>query len=361
MPNFFKSLGSVIGRRSYLGIDIGTTSIKIVELTEAGGKPTLKNYGVLESYGHLERLNNAIQTSTLKMLDKETAELLDMLLSQLNVGTTEVVASLPSFSAFTALLDVPAMSSTETAQAMQYQARAFVPLPISEVSIDWLPVGEYEDDKGAKHQQIFLVSVPNEQVRKYQRIFKAAGLTLRALEIEGISLARILTTGDPTSTLIVDIGARSTMIGVAEKGVLKYNVQTDWAGGSLTQSISSSLGINVRRAEELKKQKGLLGAGGEYELSTLMMPLLDVILSEVKRVKDNYEKNYRGKIERIILSGGGANLLGLEKYVSEQFKLPALKADPFSKIVYPPEVEPLIKEMGPTFSVALGLGIRQFM
>lgn len=361
MFKFLKSLKSAFGRRSYLGIDIGTTSIKIVELTEIRGKPALKNYGVLESYGHLERLNNAIQTSTLKMLDRETAELLNMLLKHLKVGTVDAVVSLPSFSAFTALLDVPAMSKEETSKAMQYQARAFVPLPISEVSIDWLPVGEYDDDRGIKHQQIFLVSVPNEQIRKYQRIFKAAGLTLRALEMETLSLARVLTAGDPTTTLIVDIGSRSTTIAVAEKGLLKYNVQTDWAAGSLTQAISSSLGINVRRAEELKKQKGLLGTGGEYELSTLIMPMLDVILSEVKRVKDNYEKNYRGKIERIILSGGGANLLGLEKYVEEQFRLPVFKADPFSKISYPLEIEPLVKEIGPPFAVALGLGIRQFI
>ena len=169
--NFFKSFGSLIGKKSYLGVDIGTTSIKIVELAESGGHPTLKNYGVLESYGHLERLNNAIQTSTLKMLDKETGELMNQLLRKLNIKTTDVIASLPTFSAFTALLDVPVMSPQETAQAMEYQAKAFVPLPISEVSIDWLPVGEYEDEKGIKHQQVFLVSVPNEQVRKYQRIF----------------------------------------------------------------------------------------------------------------------------------------------------------------------------------------------
>ncbi len=361
MFDFLKSLGSTFDKRSCLGVDVGTTSIKVVELTKTHGNPTLKNYGVLESYGHLERLNNAIQTSALKMLDREMGELLNMLLRDLKIGTTDVVASLPSFSAFTALLDVPAMTPQETAQAMQYQARAFVPLPISEVSIDWLPVGEYEDNKGTKHQQIFLVSVANEQVRKYQRIFNAAGLKLRALEIEGLSLARILTTGDPTTTLIVDIGARSTAIAVAEKGVLKYNVQTDWAGGSLTQVIASSLNINVKRAEELKKQKGLLGVGGEYEISTLMMPLLDVILSEVKRAKDNYEKNYRGKIERIILSGGGANLLGIQEYVADQFRLPTIKADPFNKVTYPPEVAPLVKEIGPTFAVALGLGIKHFM
>jgi len=222
-------------------------------------------------------------------------------------------------------------------------------------------MGEYEDEKGNKKQSGFLVSVPNEQIRKYQRIFKAAGLNLVALEVEGLSLARILTAGDPTLTIIADIGARSTAILVAQNGILKYSAQTDFAGGSLTQSIAGGLSINVRRAEELKKQRGLLGSGGEYELSTLMMPFLDVILSEVKRVRDNYEKTYREKVERIILSGGGANLLGIEKYTSDTFSLPTVKADPFTKIIYPPEAAPLVKELGPPFAVALGLGIRQFL
>jgi type IV pilus assembly protein PilM len=356
--NLFKSL---IKHKTYLGVDIGTTSIKIAELTESGARPFLKNYGVLESYGHLERLNNAIQTSSLKMLDRETSELLNMLLAQSKINTTDVVASIPSFMAFTALLDVPVMSPEETAQAMQYQARAFVPLPISEVTIDWLPVGEYTDEKGVKKQQVFLISVPNEHIKKYQRIFKGAGLTLRALEIEGLSLARIVTTGDPTLTLIADIGARSTAIVVAQSGFLKYSAQTDFASGSLTQAIASGLSINVRRAEELKKQRGLSSSSGDYELSTLMMPFLDVILNEVKRVRDNYEKNYKSKIERIVLTGGGANLLGIEDYFSEQFKLPTSKADPFSKIAYPKEVSSLMKEISAPFSVALGLGIRQFI
>ena len=92
-----------------------------------------------------------------------------------------------------------------------------------------------------------------------------------------------------------------------------------------------------------------------------MLPFLDVIISEVKRVRDDYEKTYQEKIERVILSGGGANLLGIEKYFSDAFNLPTVKASPFSKIIYPPTAAPLISELGPLFSVALGLGIRQFL
>ncbi len=179
--------------------------------------------------------------------------------------------------------------------------------------------------------------------------------------MESLSLIRVLIANDPTPTLVVDIGARSTNIAVAEQGFLKYNYQTDFAGSSLTQAIASGLNINIRRAEELKKQRGLLGAGGEYELSTLTLPFLDAIISEAKRARANYEKSQGGKVERVILAGGGANLLGIGKYFEEQINLPTVIGNPFSKVEYPPRIEPIVKELGPSFAVAIGLGIREFV
>lgn len=358
MWNPFRSL---FGGVSYLGVDIGTTSIKIVEVSRRGGKPSLTNYGVLESYGHLERPNNAIQTSTLKMLDNETVELLKLLMRQLKIRSKNAVASLPAFSAFVTLLEFPAMPDTEMAKAMQFQARQYIPLPISEVALDWIKVGERQDDKGTLKQQVLLISVPNDQITKYKNIFSAAGLNLAALEIESLSLARILIAGDPTPTVVADIGARSTNIAVMDQGNLKMNVQTDFAGGALTQAVASGLNISNRRAEELKKRQGLLGRGGESELSTLMLPFVDAILNEVRRAKSTYEREYGGTIARIMLTGGGANLLGLEKYAEGQLGVPVVKGAPFAKIGYPASLEPIIPEVGPVFSVALGLGVRQFV
>ena len=362
MAGFFKSITSSFGKKSYLGVDIGTASIKAVELVSEGGAAKLKNYGILENQGHLERINDAIQTSSLKMVDKETAELLKRIIDEIKPDTKDAAGSLPAFSVFTSLLEIPVMSKEETAQAMQYQAKTFVPLPLTDVTIDWIPVGEYEDEKGIKQQQVFLVAVPNNQIEKYRSIFKAAGLNLKFLEVETLSLARLLTTGDPTTSLIVDIGARSTAIAIASGGYLKHNGQTDFAGSALTQAITKGLGINIRRAEDIKRQKGLTGAGGDYQLSTLMAPYMDVILNEVRRVRDTYEKNYKDKIERIILSGGGANLLGAEKYVSKQMdNIPTVKANPIGKLVHPPEIEPIAGTLGASLSVAIGLSMKQFL
>ena len=355
--NLFKK---IFGTKSYLGVDIGTTSIKLVELQKTNVLPELINYGFLESYGHLERLNNAIQTSTLKMLDQETTELLKILLKNSGVKSRDAVASLPAFSSFVTLLEMPVMSSQDTSNAMQFQAKQYIPLPISAVTIDWIKVDERQDEKGTTIQQILLVSVPNEQIEKYKNIFNGAGLNLTAIEVEGISQARALTSGNSQVSLIIDIGSRSTSISVAKNGFLKFSGQTDFAGGSLTQTIAAGLNIRVRRAEDLKKLRGLKGSGGEYELSTLMLPILDVIISEAKRVRNNFEKEYNEKIEKVILSGGGSNLLGIVQYIEEQMSLPAVKAMPFSRLNYSTELEPFIPELGPEFSVAIGLGMRPF-
>lgn len=359
MFNFFKKgLG---GGRSCIGVDIGTTSIKIVELTGSkGSKPTLKNYGTLEGYGYLERINNAIQTSNLKMMDKDVVQLLTLLLKQLKIDTRDAYASIPSFSAFSTVLDIPQMTKQETDQAVEYQAQAYVPVPISEVVLDYTVFNQYEDDRGVKKQQIFLVAVEKDIVKRYQELFRLAGLNLKVLEIEGLSLARVITTGDPTNTLTIDIGGRSTTLAIMGGGLLKYNTQIDYAGGSLTQAVSSGLNINVRRAEELKKQRGMVGAGGEYELSTLMAPYLDAIIGEAKRVKYSYEKDYKARIERIVLSGGGANLKGIEEYVSREFQLPALKADPTTRVNYSPNLAPVLKDVGAQFAVSFGLALKEY-
>jgi len=361
MKNFLDLIPtSLPGKRNYLGVDIGTSSIKIVELASSGrGKVDLKNYGSLEVKGHLDRVNDAIQTSSLEAIDSETIKLLTTLISKLNPGTKDVIASLPAFSAFTSLIELPSMPDEETSQAMEYQARSLVPMPIEDIHLDWFRVGKGEDARGVSQQQVFLVAVPKRQINKYQSIFSKAGLVLRALELETVALARILTKGDSSLTLILDIGARSTALAVAQNGFLLHSAQADFAASSLTQAVARGLSINIQRAEELKKQKGLLGRGGEYEVSTLMLPYLDVILNEAKRVKETYETSHGVSIGRVVLSGGGANLLGIEKRVSDQLGVPSVKAEPFEGTVhYPGSLEPVVKVVGPPFAVALGLGIR---
>ncbi len=357
------SFGDIFqGGTTYLGVDIGTTSIKVVEVKPGKKRPLVTNYGLLESSGYLARANQALQTSSLKIFEADVTELLKTIMRQMGTRAKNAVASLPPFSVFTTVLDFPQMDPKEVEKAMIYQAKQYVPLPLNEVALDWLKVAEYQDEKGFIHQKVLLISVPQEQIKKYQRMFQTAGLALRALEIESVSIARIFG-NDPTPTVVVDIGSRSTNIVFLEKGQLIWSAQSDFASSSLTQALASSLSINPLRAEELKKERGIVGTGPNYELSTIMLPFLDAIINEVKKAQFTYSQQFlsAAKSERIILSGGGANLLGIEKYFEREFGMPIVRAAPFAQFEYAPELGPLVAELNPVMSVALALGMKELI
>lgn len=353
-------LPKLFGPSSYLGVDIGTTSIKIAEIGRGPGGPELQNYGILESYGHLERVNNAIQTSSLKIMEADTIQLLKTLVQHSNFKSREVIASIPSFAAFITLFEMPQMADSDIGKAMQFQIGQYIPLPISEVSIDWIKVGERQDEQGFIKEQILLTSIPNETVDKYQRIFTGAGLKLRALEIESLALMRSIADVSMPPTILVDIGSRSTNIAVVDKGTLRYNYQTDLSGASITQALAGGLGVKIRRAEKLKRERGILG-GSESELSTLMMPFVDAILNEVKRTKLKYEQNFGTLVTQVILAGGGSKLPGIVPYAQAQLGLPVMISNPFLKIHYPSSLEPIVRDLGPTFAISIGLGIKEFV
>lgn len=349
------------GPSSCLGIDIGTTSIKAVELSKGAQNPALVNYGLLESYGHFERSNNVIQANALKLSEKETIYMLKTLIRQTGFKTKSAIASIPSFASFITLIEMPSMSEEETNKAMGFQIRQSVPLPLSDIAVDWIRVGERNDENGFSKQQLVLIAIPNETVARYKAIFKGAGLSLRALEIENLSYIRSVIGGDKTPSLVVDIGARSTNITVVDQGFLKHNTQIDYAGDSLTQAITKGLGISYKRAEELKNQRGISGGAGEYELSTLELPFVDVIINEVRKVKDNFESNFGLKMQRILIIGGGASLIGIEKYFQDQLGLTTALGNGLLFVNTPSQLNVVERELQTRFATAIGLAIKNFV
>src|SRR3989344_8636212 len=178
------------GDKTYLGAEIGTTTIKLVELIKSGKEIRLKNYGILETYGYLERFNNALQTSSLRAMESEISAYLGVVLQQAKIKTRVAIAALPAFSGFTTLVELPELDPEEADQAMQFQIKQYLPMPLSTVRTDYFKVGERTDEADNKLHQFFLTAIPIGQIERYQKIFKEAGLELKALELEGMSLAR---------------------------------------------------------------------------------------------------------------------------------------------------------------------------
>lgn len=341
--------------KKFVGIDIGTTSIKVAELRYADGVFHLTGYGILTNYGHLERINDAIQTRTFKVMEENTAKLLDALLKHAKIDATNAVMSVPAFSAFTTTVDFPVMSRREIAQSVPYQARQFVPVPLNEVLIDWQIVEE-----SVGKLVVLLVAIPNDIVGRYIKIAKLAHLKLSAMELEAISLARCLMSKDPTPSLLVDIGGRSTTFSITDKTTVRLTTSIDISGGDLSQVIATGLSIDPFRAEEIKKAYGLKPPPGQESVAHLMLPLIETIKSESYRVIENYARRTGVRVSQIVLTGGSANLPGLLEYWAKDSPYKVIKGDPFELgyIRYVSHLAPIIKEIGTSLTVACGLAMR---
>lgn len=360
ISGFFRDISNSLRSRSVLGVDIGTASIKLVEISERGGSFTLENYGILEEKSYLLHPNRAIQTSSYKINDREVGRLLKILVREVRPKTKIALASLPLFSVFSTYLDMPLLSEQETAEAVSYQARQYIPLSLSEVSLDWFKVEEFYTPRGERFQKILLIGIPKELVLRYRAIFKAAGLSVTELEIESFSLVRALFRGHAGKTALIDIGAESTSFFIVENGIMRAMKQIDAGGINVTRSLGDGLGLSVYRAEELKRRRGLQGFGGESELSTLIASSLNVIIQETKKLIAAYEENSKKKIEGVMAVGGGANLKGFTEYLERELELPVLSAPTWSGVRFPSDVTVVQKDLENRLPIAVGLAKKYF-
>ncbi|MEW5805611.1 MAG: type IV pilus assembly protein PilM [Patescibacteria group bacterium] len=358
----FKSIweklkGYLIPYSSVLGIDIGTTTIKVVELNKSDSVLSLKNYGILENFGHLERENAAIQTSGLKIVDEMTASLLKELLVKMGPTVKEAVFSLPAFSSFVTVMDLPNVSEKEFNQVIPYEARQYVPIPLSEVVLDWQVLNPLPSSLSGR-AQVLLIAVSQDVVNKYYRIAELAGLRLKALELESVSTARALIGNDSTTTAIIDIGSRATSISMVDEKDVRLTHDIDMAGNDLTLAIARGMNISPIKAEEIKKNYGILITAEQQYLPGLLTPLLDFIISEIKKLSSRYTDKTRREVKKAILCGGGALPPGIKDYFQKELGMPVELGNPFARVSYAPDLEPVLKEIKAQFSPAVGAGLK---
>jgi len=352
--------------KSCLGIDIGTSSIKVVQLKRSEERYKLETYGELQTYGYLERLNDPFQTKSLKMLESQVIEMTRRILEAAGISTKYAVISIPVFSSFTAVIDMPSMSRKELPQALSFEAKRHIPIPLSEVNMDWKIIGEAETGpskegkKDLKRFRILLVAVPKEVINKYLRIAQALGLRLLALELESFGYVRSLVGNDKSTCCILDFGARSTSITIVDKGFTQASHGLDIAGTELTKALSHGMGIGFKRAEVYKKERGLdhKELAGK-EAKDLLLTLIDKISFEIERTINAYQKETKNKITKLILSGGSGSLVGLKEYLEKKLKIDVGVGNPWSRTMYPSFLEPILKEIAPRFAVAIGLAMRE--
>ncbi len=347
MFNFFAK------EKNYLGVDLGRGSIKVVELKNKEGKPNLSTYGYVE-----KGIDFAKDDSKIKI--EQAANLLKEVCQKSHTTTNQVIASLPGFSVFSSVINLPSMPEKDLVSAIHWEARKFIPLPIEEVTLDWKKLESSKDDEENKNFKILLTAASRNLVKKYLEIFKIAGLELLSLETESFALSRSLVGDDPSVVMICDIGAKVSDVIIVEKSIPVLNRSFNIGGETITKAISSSLNIDLKRAEQFKIDIGLSEQGNEM-IPKIIEEVMLSIINEITYTIDLYQSQNVDKIEKIILTGGSAFLPNLVSYFSKATSLSVLIGDPWSKIVYPVELKPVLDELGPKLSIAIGLAMREIV
>lgn len=336
----------------FLGLDIGDSSLKMVELKKKSRKIYLSNYAFSEN---IKGLNFT------KIKDPNyLAQAILKVKSEAGIKAKRVSASLPTYSVFSSLINLPTVDKRNMDSLVMAEAKKLIPLPLEEMIIDWKLLGSQDSKEKAKESRVFLTASPKKLVRYYIEIFRLAKMELVSLETETFSLVRALMGNDPSVVMLVEIGANSTDLSIIQESVPIFNRSLELSGNMISSVLAESLGLDLSQAEQFKIDSSLFLEDEKPEILQILVKTLAPIVHEIEYMREFYQSNFSSqKIEKIILSGGGSLLPGFSEYLSHFLDLQVIVGSPFGRVVYPNELKDVITNIGPKLAVATGLALRE--
>jgi len=339
---------------SVFGLDIGSTSTKIIQLEKAGDRFRVVTVGIAPTaqsgFGSESESDLVKLAAALKKLHQDA-----------RVTTKRVVTALPEGQVFTRVIEMPQMSENEASQAILWEAEQFIPRPLSEVEIDWQIVspGGVMADKKVEQMKVLLVAAPKVLIQKYLKVLGMAGFEIAALETEVVALARALIPSSAAPTLLVDFGAQTTDMAIIAKGQVLLTRSIPTAGEAFTRAVSTALSLEPSQAEEYKRAYGLGENKLEGKVRQALTPILEVAATEIKKAFQFWKEREKEAVRSVILSGGSANLPEVSTYLTRSIGIEVQIADPFSSLDVSEKMTSAFKGQTPVFAIAVGLAEKE--
>ncbi len=322
MANFLSQITDLFNKKSksVLGVDIGSSSIKVVQISRKNG------HAVLETYGELALgpySGKGVGESVALTQEKIIEAVKDMLKEkEVNITTMSCGIAIPFASSLMAVIEMPDVSRKDLEQMIPIEARKYVPVPISEVTLDWYIIPKDKNseplvpadpnaEKPKNTIEVLIVALHNDTINKYKNIVTNTGLDVGFFEIEIFSTMRSILDDETKPVLVVDMGASSTKLYIVERGILRASHMVERGSYDITDELSKSLGISLTDAEYLKREKGLLGETNGIELKNVASFTLNYIFTEADRFMLTYQKKYNKDVAKVVLVGGGSALKGV--------------------------------------------------
>ena len=334
-----------------IGVDFGSSSIKVVQIKLEEVGATLETYGELQlgPYAGFD-----VGRTTSIPVGKLTEAFVDIV-RESAVTSKDVALAIPFASTFSVIIPVEAPNEEALGPMMPVIARKYVPTSLNEVTLDWFRIPPKPNEE---KMQVFLAAIHHDALEKYHGVIDNAALKTKFTEIEIFSTLRSTIAADHALTAVIDLGASASKLYIVRNGITELIHSVRTGGTELTQTIAKELNIAFGEAEGIKRQYGIRANGPNPEAGASMHKVIDRGFRELHQVITRFEEHGGQRVENVILCGGGAMLSGLTAYVQDRIQLTVVLADPFAKLAYPAFLEDTLKEIGPTFSVAIGAALR---
>lgn len=336
-----------------VGIDIGSASIKVVEIEETPRTIMLRTYGELQlgpydskALGEIVALDSARRVEAVTDVMRESG-----------VSSRRGALAMPLSSSFLTVIPINLGPQEELSARIPVEARKYVPLPLTDVALDWSELPQ--KDKKTSMTEVLIAAIENKALTEHRALLTAIGMTGEAAEIEAFSLIRSLWRTKDTTLAIIDIGAQSSKLYIARGGMLERLHRVSVGGREISRLVSKKLNLPFEEVENLKRNYDRSTEQGAV-IFQVMTSLIDGPLSEFGRLLGQYEARIGGQVGRIVISGGVASSPYCVEYIKDRFGRPVDKADAFAKVAYPAFMEDTLKDIGPSFGVALGAALRGF-
>lgn len=336
-----------------LGIDIGTGSLKIIELNFKNERPVVTKLAIADFSDNLFEDGRLVKPD----------ELTSVLQHQLATGgfsSREAVIAIGGRSIFIREVVFPQMAEDELKEAIKWDMEKYVPYAPDSFYYDFSIIGTANN---GLEMRVLLVAAPKYHIDALVSVLKLAGLKPIAVDGEAFALYRSIAKAE--NSILVDIGQYMSQIIVYQQGIPTVTRIIPLAGQRFTEVIMNALDLDVNEAERLKqRQQGLLPAVNHSlehsDLHKQMLLLVQELAREIRRTVEFYQvQNKEAIIEKIIISGGGANLDNLVQHLNTLLDIPILLHNPADIVEYSASYDrQYIKDIAPRIAAAIGLALR---
>jgi type IV pilus assembly protein PilM len=348
--------------RPLIGLDIGTSAIKAVELRAK--KKNKQNVFEVVRIGHEVLPRDAIVEGTI--IDAAAvAEAIRAVLDKAKIVGRDMVIAVSGNSVITKKISLPPMESEELAESVIWEAKHSIPYPYDETYVDYSilkPAQTGED----QNLEILLVAAKKEKINAYANVIRQARKSLEAVEVDAFALHNALEINYPDefrerNIALVNIGAAITTIVISERGAPQMFRDLPMGGATFLENIRKEMNVGVEEAERMLKGSAPVPTP-EYEIEAVLSDSLKGLLDEIEKTFAFFEAEDKAtkKIEEIHLAGGLSGLKNIGAAFEQKFGIKPVLFDPFRRVLYDEKkLDPAFyQEMAPVFAVATGLGTR---